>query len=310
MSSAEPERSWSEHSLRIFDVAVRHGSLSAAGRALGLGQPAVSHAVARLETAIGGPLLVRSSGGVTPTAIGRRLHDEVGPALAAIDGAVAEAMGRQRKRAVTVSVSTSLASYWLMPRLPDFKAANPDIELRLITSDSDGTVGTDDADLWIPLGRVSRSGLDSVLFCPERVVPVASPEVASALASVDGSIELQQAPLLHLEERYAPRFSWERWFQHSDIEAPSYDAGHREAYRSNDYSVVLQAAIAGQGVALGWLHIVSGLINDGRLVPIGEPIESDQPFEILFRSHTPMRAPVMAMRRWLQSEMLQQHPSS
>ncbi len=293
---------WSDRSLRIFDAAVRHGSLSAAARALRIGQPAVSHAIARLEAVIGGPILVRSSSGVTPTPLGIRLHETVGPAYASIDAAMTDAIDVYNEAAVTVSVSTSLASYWLMPRLPGFKNAHPEIELRVITSDSDSAVGIDDADLWIPLGRVAQPGLEAVTFCPERVVPVAAPALAASLGRA-GTGSLRDAPLLHLEERYAPRFSWDRWFEHQGVAPPSFREGHRDAYRSNDYSLVLQAAIAGQGAALGWVHIVSDLIEAGSLVALAEPVESDQPFEILYRSRHPMRSSVAALRDWLQEEM-------
>ncbi|NOX29561.1 MAG: LysR family transcriptional regulator [Actinobacteria bacterium] len=292
---------WSDRTLRIFSSAARHGSLSAAARTLGIGQPAVSHAVSRLESIVGRRVFTRSRAGVSLTPVGQALYDKVSESFALIDLAMAEAMGSAKREAVTVSVSTSLASYWLMPRLPAFKLEHPDIELRVLTSDSDDAVGSD-ADLWIPLGPVSRPGLSSVPLCAERIVPVASPGLAASLDDISPQA-LRDAPLLHLEERYVPRFNWNQWFVHHEVEPPERNRASSDAYRSNDYSVILQAAIAGQGVALGWLHIVADCIATNQLVPLAAPIETDSSFEIFYRSQIHMRGSVTALYEWLQLQM-------
>ncbi len=293
------EHRWPDRSLRIFDVAAQAGTFGEAARRLGIGQPAVSHAVARLETTIGGRLFTRSPRGVALTPLGRRLHVAVAAAHDEIDRAVREAIGAADDTSITLSVSSSFAGYWLMPRLADFKRRNPAVDLRVITSDTDDAVGRDDADLWIPLGEVDAPGLARHRLCAERIVPVAAPELAAAiLASDDG---LRSAPLLHLEERYASRFSWGDWHALHDPDAP--DPGRTGVYRSNDYSLVLQAALDGEGVALGWMHIVSDLVEAGRLRMLGEPLETDRPFHVLTRRSSAHRPSVTAMRAWLRSTM-------
>jgi DNA-binding transcriptional LysR family regulator len=295
------DRGLSDRTLRIFDVATREGTLSGAARKLGVGQPAVSHAVARLEAAVGTPVFSRSNRGVALTPVGRRLHEGIRGAFAEIDRAMSEAAGSIAAGSLTISVSTSFATYWLMPRLAEFKRQHPDIDLRVITSDSDHAVGRDDADLWIPLGSVSVAGLDERTLCAERIVPVAAPSLARRLQA-GGPTPLRHAPLLHLEERYSPRFSWDDWFARHGGSRVSGDAG-RDAYRSNDYSLVLHAALDGEGVALGWLHIVSDLVSAGRLVALGDPVETDEPFRILTRPTTVMRPAVALMQEWLCATM-------
>ena len=81
------------------------------------------------------------------------------------------------------------------------------------------------------------------------------------------------------------------------------EEGRRDAYRSNDYSLVLQAALDGEGVALGWLHIVSDLVAAGRLATLGDPVETDEPFRILTRPTTAVRPAVEAMQEWLCAKM-------
>ena len=288
-----------DKALRAFDAAVRLGSFTAAAHELGVSQSAVSHAIAKLESALGYAVVERTRSGVVSTPLGRVLHDRVSGPLTEISHAVAEARQPQSSGTVSLSVSTSLASFWLLPRLSDFKSQHPNVELRLVTTDSDEAVGLDDADLWIPLGRAERRGLVETLFCQEELVPVASPDLAATLG-VDGEIDLACAPLLALEERYIPRFDWERWFREHNLPA----APVAIAYKTNDYSLVLQAALDGQGVALGWVHIVQSLIDDGRLIPLADPIRTDQPFQILNRANRPLSPGAEALRNWLQSSVL------
>ena len=289
----------SDRTLRLFDAAARLGSLSGAARDLGVGQPAVSHAVARLEMWVGGPVFVRSSTGVRLTELGRRLHEPIRISFSQIDAAMSAVAGRTST--VTLSVSTSLASYWLMPRLGEFKRAHPGVELRVLTCDSDRDVGLDDADLWVPLGVVDRPGLVDIELCAERVVPVCAPSLATHSLRAGLPASILAVPLIHLEERYTTRFDWPQWLRANDIVAPT-DPDRLEAYRSNDYSLVLQAAIAGDGVALGWVHVVNDLIESGRLVALGASVETDQPFMILRRTG-PVREPVAALEEWLRSTM-------
>ena len=290
----------SDRWLRTFAAVAESSSFTAAARKLGVGQPAVSHAVARLESALGVQVLERSTRGLTLTAPGRLLHRRLAVAFAEIDDAVAAARRVGINDVVSLSVSTSLANFWLLPRLPDFKRRHPDIDLRVITTDSDDAVGLDDADLWIPLGLERPGHLEATLFRVERIVPVAAPTVVDELFA-DGRPEpgrLAEAPLLHLEERYRPRYNWERWFADHDVVLLHSLGG----YRSNDYSLVLQAALDGQGIALGWEHIVTTLLDDGRLVALADPVETDQPFPILQRPGITAAArsdKVVALRNWL-----------
>lgn len=291
MQEQEPvSDSW----IRTFVAVVDSGSFTAAGRRLGVGQPAVSHAIANLEAAIGTRLLERTSRSLFTTRAGRLLHDRVAPAFDEIDGAVNASRPSSSPGLVTLSVSTSLAGWWLLPRLPEFKRQFPDIDLRVITTDGDDRVGRDDADLWIPLGPIDRPELRSTRFRDQELVPVAAPSLAAELA-VAGPSDLADAPLLHLEERYASRFDWPRWFEAHDVPAPPTLSG----WRSNDYSLVLQAALDGQGVALGWRHIVADLLVAGRLLALAEPIVTGEPFVILQRGSDQERTDVQMLREWL-----------
>ncbi len=143
-------------------------------------------------------------------------------------------------------------------------------------------VGHDGVDLWVPLGTGPWPGTEAWRFADERIAAVASP----AFVQRNGPVEIPNADLLHLSERYGHRYDWEQWFLrrgHGQL-APS-------GQRSNDYSIVVHAALEGQGVALGWLHIVEPLISAGRLVAIGDDVEqTDSPFLLVSRRNAPVNA--------------------
>lgn len=285
----------SDRALRTLVVSCRTGSFTSAAKKLGVGQPAVSHAIRSLEDAVGATLVERSRSGVRPTAIGQALLDDIAPSFDHIDRAVAGLANQPID--VTLTVSTSLAHWWLLPRLPEFKRAHPDVSLRLMTADSDSSVDLQSVDLWIPLGRIDRPDVSSIDLCREALIPIASPEVAKTIGPKPA--DLLRAPLIHLEEQYEPRFDWAHWFAANDLEVE----GHLAGDRSNDYSLVVQAALDGQGVALGWEHIVQDLIDDGRLVPLAPAILTERPFVALNLIERPLSPNALALRTWLVNEL-------
>jgi DNA-binding transcriptional LysR family regulator len=285
----------SERWLRVFDVVASAGSFTGAARRLHLGQPAVSHTIKQLERALGATLFDRTQAGIRLTAAGHELRDHVRPALAALDAGV-RAVQRSTLGAgvVALSVSTSFAAWWLLPRLADFKQGHPNVDLRCITNDTDAGVGVDDADLWVPLGPDPWPGLARHVLTDERIVAVAAPPVAARLTDRGEPAALLAAELIHLEERYRPRFDWSEWFRAHRLDPPA-----THGPRFNDYAVVLQAALDGQGVALGWEHLVAPLVDAGRLEVVGgAPTQTAQPFVLLHR-RGPLSPAVAALRDWL-----------
>lgn len=286
--------------LRSFVAAARCGSFSGAATELGVTQSAVSHAVARLERQLGVRLFDRGATGVTLTDTGSGLADELGRGFDIVDRALAGASrrgagGGARTTVVTLSVSTSFAALWLLPRLGAFRRRHPGIDLRYLTNDSDRHVGRDGADIWIPLGAGSWPDLEAHHLCDEEILLVAAPDVAAAWGDADPE-RLVDAPLLHLDERYPSRFNWPRWFEHVGVRVDRPLGGDH----SNDYAVVVQAAMAGQGIALGWAHIVGDAMSDGRLVQVGDlRIRTDHPLVVLVRPDTAGEGPIGTVLRWL-----------
>ena len=287
-----------DRALRVFHAAARTGSFTGAARILGVGQPAVSHAMRKLERDLSDPLFERNPTGVSLTPAGRQLFDAVDEAFGVIDEAVEVARrGSGVPATVTLSVSTSLATYWLLPRLALFKRAHDGIDLRVITSDDDRGPARETADLWIPLGPEQWPDDRAWAFATEELFPVAAPGLAAEVGELP-PCRMLEAPLLHLEERYEPRFDWYRWFEEMCCPVDARLPGAR----SNDYSLIVHAALEGQGVAIGWRHIVRPLLAEGRLVRVGSAsVVTDSPFRLLARSPR-LSAEVAALRDWLVAE--------
>ena len=290
---AEVSDTW----LRAFVAATRSGSFSAAAHALGVGQSAVTHSVARLENALGIRLFIRTPSGIVPTAAGANLFERISQLFVDIDRAVELARPNQGDPTVTLSVSTSLATYWLMPRLVEYKREHPHVHLRVITRDTDTSIGNDDADLWIPLGNVDRPDLVSTRFCDEEIVAVASPAVAQPIIE-NGIKSMATANLVNLEQRFSARFSWQMWFDNHEIVS----SDPNMVYQSNDYSLVLQAAVDGEGIALGWTHLVADLLAEGKLMRIGGTIRTQNPFQVMYRKGLALNDSVASVLEWITKE--------
>ena len=287
-------------SILAFHIAAKEQSFTRAAKVLNIGQSAISHAVRQLEERLGIPLFIRQRQGVTLTPAGKKLAKRLQAGFYEIETGLLEAQASQHHQRVTLSVSTSLASHWLMPRIVGFKQAYPRIQLRCITHDTDADLDQTDFDLCIPLGQVAWQGYQRWKFTDEEIFPVFSPHYLASHPPINTPADLLKHPLIHLEERYTPRFDWVLYFRHFGIAPESLTLG--ETY--NDYSIVVQAAIEGQGVALGWKHIVQPLIEQGRLMaPAGMNIQTNHPFYLLAPDNQPMREECVALLHWLLAEI-------
>jgi len=287
------------NSVAVFESAGRHGSFTRAAEELGISQPAVSHAVRLLETELGLVLFDRRQKGVRPTQAGQYLLEQTSAGLAQIYQALREVRLRDAEHQVTLAVSTATATWWLLPRIARFKQLHPKIELRCITTDRDLDLSRERIDLAITLGSGRFDNYRHWHFVDEEVFAVCSPKLMQAHGSIKHVKDLAGMPLLHLEERYKARIDWAGWLRHFGV-----DMNHsQKMFRFNDYSIVLQAAIEGQGVAQGWRHIVEPLIQQGLLVrPLTQSVTTDQPFYIIAPKEWELRSDVEYLKNWLASE--------
>lgn len=259
--------------LRSFDVAARRLSFSAAAEELHLTQPAISRQIKGLEEELGVQLFHRAARKVELTMAGQMLQRTVQPALARLDACVRQIRMSRSRVLVSVTTFPSFASLWLMPRLPDFERAHPDADLRIAASDR--MVEVDDVELDVALRycRADRVPAGARRLFGEVLTPVVSAGLADAIerghaARLRRPADLSEHTLLEMDDGHSPSttLSWPGWLAGSGL-------AHlvpRRWISVNYTHQQVQAALAGQGVALARLALVHDALARGDLVePFG-----------------------------------------
>ena len=252
----------SPRQLIIFEAAARLGSFSRAAEELNMQQPSVSAAIKQIESDLNITLFYRSHRRVDLTAAGDRLYAGVASGLTDIENAIRAVQESTRPDHVTLSTSSAFSFYWMMPRMARLHDQLPDIDLRMQNSDRDPDLDIENISLAIRIGGGNWAGYDAAKLADEILYPVASPMVMATARNLRSIPNLLHQRLIHLEEPIRERPTWSDWFTHHNITNEEMKQ-HRldSGLRLNDYALVLQAAISGEGFATGWDHIVSTMID-------------------------------------------------
>lgn len=283
--------------LYAFEAAGRLGGFTRAAQELGLSQAAVSQSIRMLEESLGEPLFARVGRSVRLTPSGERLHRDVTLALEEIRQGVRVIMDRRAPRHVTVSGSSAFAAWWMAPRLGAFHALYPDIDLRLQTADRDEDIRTERIALGVRHGNGDFPGFEAHLLAQEEVYPVCVPALLKGRAIPFRIEELYGEKLIHLEEPYRPAVDWGGWFRSQGFVAPPPDG-----LRINDYALVLQAVLQGQGVALGWAYLCDPLVRQGVLVrPVAESYRTGWGFYVIHDANRALSEDAARVLDWMTS---------
>ncbi|AUB73287.1 LysR family transcriptional regulator [Pseudomonas sp. Lz4W] len=258
--------------LRTFEAAARHRSFTAAALELGTTQPAVSQQLKRLESRLGIRLFDRIYRGIALTEAGLGLFLQVQAGLQQIDAGL-QALSEQPDREVLqVATDFAFAAYWLMPRLPRFHAAWPQIDVSLVTRERSHDALQGDIDVGVLFGQGRFSQGESRWLFNEEVFPVCSPHLLAGQTLPLSARALGDFPLLQLRGEHARHwFDWYRLFDALKLGPPPAPG----QLRFDNYTLLIQAAIAGQGMAIGWKHLVDNLLEQGVLCrPFAESAQS------------------------------------
>ena len=245
----------------IFESAARLGSFTGAAEELRMQQPSVSAAIKQLEEGLNIVLFYRTHRKITLTSAGERLYAGIANGLSSMESAITGVQDMARNAHVTISTSSAFSTYWMMPRMHLLHDSHPEIELRVQNSDRELDLDTERISLGIRLGDGQWRGYASHKIADEILYPVASPRVLAAAPNVRSVPNLLNQRLIHLEEPIRERPTWADWFAYHNISRITLSGG----LRLNDYALVLQAAISGEGFATGWDHIVRDMIDKGVL---------------------------------------------
>ena len=282
--------------LLVFEAAARTGSFTRAAQELNVQQPAVSAAIKQLEASLGLTLFTRAHRSVTLTQAGERLYTDVSGAFDRILHSARALSARSRQAHVTLSASTAFAHYWMVPRLAQFHAAHPGIDLRLQTSEREPDIGTEAISLAIRRGTGRWPGCQAHLIAPEVISPIAAPRIMVAAVNLATVANLKNETLIHLEEPIRERPGWADYFAHWNVPYTE----PRTGLRLNDYALVLQAALAGEGFAFGWQHVTEGLIAQGLLVARPEwAWRTGAGFYLVWSDSAPLSPQAEKVRDWL-----------
>jgi putative choline sulfate-utilization transcription factor len=284
-----------------FEVAARHRSFTVAAQELCLTQSAVSRQIKSLEDQCRVHLFRRMHKNIELTQEGRDLHAVVTRGLDEISACLSSFKGLQGIPQITVSASVSFSYFWLMPRLETFSRAYPEIDLRVLATDQIIDLHRDEADVAILYGAGSWNDVSASHLFGERVYPVCSPTYADKHSDMTSARDLLDKTLLHLDGggNIWGGVDWRTWLSAQGVA----DSPLRRGIRLNSYPMVLQAAQAGRGLALGWSYIVDEIIRDGRLIcPVEAVVETEQGYYVGALERNSTQPAISAFIQWVIKE--------
>lgn len=244
--------------LRAFAIAGRHLTFRAAAEDLGVTQGAVAQQVRGLEEHLGLRLFLREPRGLAFTEEGRAYHAAVARAFFQISDATAAL--RSAPSQVTISTTPTFASKWLIPRLADFTEVHPGIDLRITATERVSSFHADGVDLAVRQGRRPfGASLRSDLLFPQEIIAVCSPSLIA-----DQALPLDVAALPHMTLLHDTHDLWPEFIE----AAFGREAESTRGLRFNRTTLTLDAALAGQGIALASRFLVQQDLDAGRLVQL------------------------------------------
>ena len=287
--------------LVVFEAAGRLKSFTGAALEMKLSQAAISYSIRRLEADLGTKLFRRAHRRVELTEAGSRFHADVTLGLSHIRVSAEELRNRGQSGHVTLAASTSFASFWMLPRLQTFREDLPSIDLRIQTADHDLALEIEGIPLGIRGGAPEEwPDLESRKIADEIIFPVASPKYLLNNPNIRSSADaVATCRLIHLEEPSRPAVTWGEWLRSAGVANPKLTGG----LRINDYVLVIQAAMEGQGVALGWRHLVERALRSGLLIEVGsQQMRTGKDFHVVWPRNIPLSPAAVSVRDWLAAQ--------
>jgi len=284
--------------LRALDAAARHGSFTRAAAELNVTQSAISHQIRHLEELWGLELFTRNVRPLSLTRNGAALAPVARDFFAQLSATLESLRDEDARGDLKISTLESFALTWLVPRLNDFRERHPEIDVWISTADHLVDFAVEDVDIGIRLGRGIFPGLHSSLLLREHVFPVCSEQLVKQLGMPTSPAELARYPLLlRHEDLLSPR--WDTWLAAAGVPDLPLDQGPRFP----NSNMALQAAIAGQGVALVRSAHVDGSLSAAGLVRLFDvQYLAESAYYLVCPEGTQARPRIAAFRDWIQTE--------
>ena len=287
------------NALRAFEAAARHLSFTRAARELHVTHSAVSHQVKALEEFLGLRLFDRLTRAVRLTRAGQAYLPVLRDAFDRIADVTERLRGEEITGPLTVSVTPAFAARWLVPRLSRFYDAHPEIDVRLSPSIDLVDFARDDVDMAVRYGHGDWPRLRVEQLMRLDRFPVCAPGLLAGPRELRTPHDLRHRTLLHDELRE----DWRHWLLAAGVEGLDISRGPT----FGDYSLLLQAAVAGLGVAVAYSALVADDLATGRLVkPFDIMVADAVGFHVVSPEATADRPKVRAFRDWLFAEVAAQ----
>lgn len=287
------------NSLVAFEAAARHLSFTQAAGELNVTQGAISRQIRHLEEFLGRTLFHRDKRALSVTKTGEDYLNSVQQALLLISSSTGEVMQWQGDQQITVVTTYAMASFWLLPRFNEFHEQFPDIDLRILAVDSLQDIRRNEFDLALFYCRKPPNDLKPTPLFNETVFPVCSPDYLKKHPGLKDPLKLSEATLLSLEAN-SEWISWQEWFRECDI-SPSNKQGAR--ININNYPLVIQSALNGQGLALAWATLVDDYLESGLLVrPVDTTLVTTSRFYMLIPINQRRKKGMDVFCEWLQAQ--------
>ena len=283
------------NALKVFEAVTRHLNFRMAAEELGVTQGAVAQQIRGLEASLGLKLFERLPRTLALTRAGTEYAVSIRQAFELIDEATRTL--RPEPNRLTVSVTPTFASRWMLPRLPAFTAAWPDIDLRVLASERLVQFHHEGVDLAVRYGRPPfGAGVEARLLFTQSLLAVASPALLAQLGDPNEAEICQRYALLHDGHHLWPAFLATLF--------PQQSLQHQHHLRFNQTALALEAAIGGQGMALTSPHFVPNDLASGRLVPaFAQRMAVDAGWYVVWPLRARASAPVNAVRDWLLAQI-------
>ncbi|MGV7245173.1 LysR substrate-binding domain-containing protein [Caballeronia sp. M23-90] len=247
--------------LIAFEAAVRHASFTKAAAELHLTQSAISRQIAQLEEFLGRSLFVREHRALRLTIAGDRYAKHVQWLLANCSEATLDVMKRYGDQELTIACSSGVAVLWLTPRLGEFRAAHPNVRIRMIVRDGLASLSPAEFDVGLYYVRQrAEPQFTARRIFDEDVYPVCSPSYLAGRLLQPADLTCET--LLMQEDGQRQWMSWPEWFRLNDVAMPD----SPQSVVVNHYPQLVQMAILGQGVVLAWRHMIDACLKEGLLV--------------------------------------------
>ena len=280
--------------LMAFRAAATHDRLADAAASLGVTESAVSHQLRQLETLLHVGLFDRQRGRLVLTGTGRSYLDRIDPALREIEAATAAILPGEGRSAVRLTLPPSLAATWLIPRLGQFEAAHPDVDVQLVLTTRIVDMGREQVDLAVRYGKGAWNGVEAAFLFDDLATPVAAPALRVPAPPPGGL----PSGIRYIVNRSIPG-EWEEWARARGLHPPALEG----ALALDSIEQALQVAEAGHGLAMGRSPYIEPRLERGTLVaPFGAAGPTGAAYYLCQPAAATPTAVARKVARWVQEQ--------